>query len=151
MKQLKKLIFIPILVLVLLASSCSGGSTKPSQTLADEILQSVEFEAPLTQMESGDAQSLYGFDEGEAQVLAYVSSGAFTDELAIITPISITPAAAKENILSRQKVLISDYSSYRPQEVSKLENMVLLKDADRLILCFSNDVNAAGKIKDLLK
>ncbi len=140
-----------VLALGVILCACSSVNISVDE-LCDGINKSVEFETELSQIDKDAAVKLYGLsDDDVTQMSAYISSGGYTDEFAVIKTEPSKVSKVTEKIDLRIQTLKTDYASYRPDEVSKLDNSVVISKGGYIVVCFSNDKSAQEKINELMK
>lgn len=127
-------------------SGCSNGEKNISidgEALAVHLKESVAFEDQLELIDSGMAEDLYGLSADQVKsMLVYLGSGATAEEIAIIQVNGDRDAVeqAVEQRIEKQK---SDFESYNPLEMPKLENPVIETTGNYVILCISGDEQGA--------
>ena len=125
MKKLTRAgVLVLALALCLSLAACGGEESKTIDinALAEELVNAATFGEPMNALDSSVALGLYGCAEGTS-VCAYAGTGATAEEVAVFDCGSSDAAAALVSSLTqRNKTRISQYSSYNPTEVPKLES-----------------------------
>ena len=144
-----KRILLPLLTLVLLLCAC----TRPAATAegfapetAQQLLDCGAFSEPIDPLEADIAWGLYRLSaaglarEDMTHAVAYRSSGATCEELALLTfqdaTAAQTAAHALEEYLADQ---IQSNRDYRPAQLPKLEQAQLLCRGNTVLLLVAND------------
>ncbi len=106
--------------------------------LSDELLTKEEFEDKLNQIDDSMVKKLYNIDDYvEARV--YIGSGATAEELALFEFRNEKDAKeGLELVLVRIANQKDDFSSYLPQEVSKLDHAMVKQWGKYVFVCVSN-------------
>ena len=128
-------------------TGCGSSAEAPAPADAIKSLQSeLTFTDQMTDLDSEGACRFYDLDATlVADSAAYVGSGATAESLAAFT--------AKDSDSADQLVealgafvdgWIEGYSSYKPEEVPKLESAVIDRQGETVVFCVTDD-NAAAK------
>lgn len=136
MKKIK--LTLTTLILLLTLSACSQKEISINiKDLSDQLLQQVAFEDELVPMNKEKVALLYNI-ENAANEYVYVGSGATAEEIAVFefnnTEEAKNALQAAKNRISQQK---SDYATYNPKEIQKLDNAVVKNTGRYLIVCVS--------------
>lgn len=163
-----------IILALLLASaclvSCDGGSDKDIQNettpstsvittapeqidiseLAEKALSEISFDLPLEILDSSAAEYLYpGLPEGCESVI-YYTGGAGAEELAVFR--SSESDAVKTVVEAHRAEQRTGFASYKPADVEKIDNAVLIQSGEYTVFCISADhEKAKSVIEGLLK
>ena len=150
----KAILILPVLCLLLL---CACGGKTPAKAdlpapedLAAELQASGAFSEELVLTENDVGCFLYGLQESDAPGMRYYfSSGAVADEIAILP---CADEAAVEKVKSecgtRLELQTSLFTVYRPEEVPKLEDALVLQRDNTILLCVAADYEKAREILD---
>ncbi len=147
---MKTKLFAVILVLALLLSACGGGEKPYSVKDTSEALLEGDgvFSEELIPLERAVFVPFLGLDDEKlTDGAVYVSSGSTAEELAVLEFADENAAdsaiAQVEEHLDNQK---ESNENYRPQEMPKLENAVLRRRGNTILLLVADDYEAAEKI-----
>ncbi len=133
------------LAMVLALAACGGNEPKAVDinALADEMLSAAEFGEPMNALDSSVALGLYGCAEG-TEVVAYAGTGATAEELAVFNCGSEEASTAlADNLEQRNETRISQYASYNPAEVPKLESAVIIQSGQYVAFVVAADPSGA--------
>lgn len=151
MKKLTRAgVLVLALALCLSLAACGGGESKTIDinALAEELVNAATFGEPMNSLDSSVALGLYGCAEGTS-VCAYAGTGATAEEVAVFDCGSSDAAAALVSSLTqRNETRISQYSSYNPTEVPKLESAVIMQGGQYVVLIVAADNSAARTIAE---
>ena len=132
-------------------TSCGKQNTDTNETDAAEIAailnESVHFTEELTEVSGDVLLRRYGLDGGTVEAAAgYAGTPAVVDEIAVFktSDIEAVTEAANARIESQK----TNYASYAPGEVPKLEDAVVETLGDCVVVCVSEDPSA--EILDIL-
>ena len=116
--------------------------------LADRIASSSCFEDELEKIDGELAINLYDFEtETIEEIVSYQGSGASSEEILILKVKNANDLNNEtEKIETRLKEKEEAFASYLPKEVSKIQNRILEKKGNYIILCICNDYNTVNKI-----
>ncbi len=146
-KMKKITLTFTILILLLTLSACSQKEVSINiKDLSDHLLQQVAFEDELVQINQEKVALLYNI-ENAANEYVYVGSGATAEEIAVFefnnTEDAKNALQAAKNRISQQK---SDYATYNPKEIQKLEHAIVKNTGRYLIVCVSEGDTAKKMI-----
>ena len=151
MKKLTRAgVLVLALALCLSLAACGGEESKTIDinALAEELVNAATFGEPMNALDSSVALGLYGCAEGTS-VCAYAGTGATAEEVAVFDCGSSDAAAALVSSLTqRNETRISQYSSYNPTEVPKLESAVIMQGGQYGVLIVAADNSAARTIAE---
>jgi hypothetical protein len=148
---------LPALVLfcVIALTACGGAGERAGETLdirglAEALIGGIAF-ADRPEEASADAfYAMYAIDPADESVTDFVfrtSTGATAEEVTIIEARDAESATALMKIararIASQK---AEFEDYAPDEMTKLNDPVLLRKGKYIILCLSNDNAAAETI-----
>ncbi len=135
-------------IMVFMCSACSSNTEKNIDTaaMAAELSQKLSFDDELQKVDSEGVKVLYGIDYAEEAQL-YMGSGATAEEIAVFKlktdeDASKAEQAAKDRIESQKKA----FENYAPQEMSRLDKAIVVKNGHYVVLCVSSDSNAQNVI-----
>ena len=148
---MRKQIVIGMLCLLMTVFTACGGGEDVSidlQAVGDALNAEVAFTDTLTQIPSESAVALYGLDaEAVVNAVVFVSSGATAEEFALW---EAADSAGVEAIIEaatlRMASQAENYADYKPAEVPKLENFILKKQGNYVVLCASDDNETAETV-----
>lgn len=151
---MKKEIWIILIVVIVLVISVivmfnSRGKniTIDIETLANEILQNIEFEDEINKVDIGTVEKLYNINNAVSQIV-YMSSGSTAEEIAIFefeNKEDCQMAVEKANKrIEEQK---QSFRDYMPKEMKKLEDSIVESENNYLIVCITDN---QGKIEEIL-
>lgn len=142
----KKFLAILSITMCLFLASC-GAKTIDANELASKLVLEGVFAEQLTQVSSDITEKRYMLTENEVEeCVAYSGTKAVVDEVVVFKAKDVD--AVKEKVLEHINTQTNSYSSYRPDEVPKLENSVVTVSGDYVIVCISNDSSTAKNIID---
>lgn len=151
MKKLTRAgVLVLALALCLSLAACGGEESKTIDinALAEELVNAATFGEPMNSLDSSVALGLYGCAEGTS-VCAYAGTGATAEEVAVFDcGSSDTAAALVSSLTQRNETRISQYSSYNPTEVPKLESAVIMQGGQYVVLIVAADNSAAKTIAE---
>ena len=144
---MKKLISLLLVLLLTMAlAGCGGAKVNNTVTaggLADALNMTVPFDS---EMKSASVDNYLSVPEG-AQAAGYMSNGTTAEEIFVVRCANEDDAKAvkteMETLLADQR---ADMERYQPEEVSRLENAVLVQRGIYAVLCVSADAEKAEKI-----
>ena len=92
----------------------------------------------------------YGFlPDSIEEIISYQGSGASSEEVLILKVKDVNDVNNEKKIIETRLNEKKDaYASYMPEEVSKIENRILIEKGNYLILCICNDYDTVNNIID---
>lgn len=151
MKKISRaLCFALALVMALSLAACGSGEPKEVDinALAEELRGSATFGEELTKLDETVALGLYGCAEG-TEAVAYAGTGATAEEVAVFNCGSAEAAETlAANLETRNQTRISQYASYDPEEVPKLENALIMSGGQYVVLCVASDLGSAASVAE---
>ena len=131
-----------------LFAGCASGTAVDVKTLAQQIANDVSFDEPLTELDPESAERVFRVEADEvAAVGAWVGSGATVDEVCVWDANDNDDAEDIEEVLAaRVASRTEDYQDYKPDEVPKLEQAVLVRNGKYVALCVGPDAAAARSL-----
>ena len=145
---MKKSVFVIISVcLICLLCACSSKTVDVS-ALEKEIISTVSFDTELREVPDNTVATLFNTLDG-VTIKMYKGSSVCPDQFCIFT-LSDTADRNKvaEQVGDYVKKLISDYKSYAPDEVPKLENALTALAKNCYLLVVTSDTENAKNIVD---
>lgn len=155
MKITRRLLALVLaLACILSLSACGGGEAASQQPKADPnallqaLLTKVSYDTELSNL--GDAGALYLPDLPQgAKVQMYAGSGYYADKVAMITLADAADAeAAIKSVKDHVAQLRTQFQSYIPEEVPKIDNALIWQQDNVIILCITGDYKNAQTIID---
>jgi len=150
----KILITFVTMVLIVTMFACTQPRDIDPEGLAEQINEHVQFEETLMKIDLSDAERLYQIEAGDVENgIIYVGTGATVDEFSIwAAKDSKAAERVKDKLQSRIDAQKQGYLDYKPEEVPKLDNAVVVQSGNLVILCISeNSENAKKTIDDYIK
>ncbi|MGN1080988.1 MAG: DUF4358 domain-containing protein [Acutalibacteraceae bacterium] len=149
METIKKaLLFVLSITIIATLFGCSAQNDTTDIDigyLSNELLEKAEFEDELNAIDDTTIKKLYNIDD-YVKASVYLSSGATAEEIAVFEFDSKDTAA---DGLKKAQVRIeeqkTDFESYIPKEIPKLDRAVVKQSGKYVIVCVSNS-NTAEKI-----
>ena len=116
--------------------------------LAKELLDEIKYQDQLGEIDMDTASAFYVLDGVEIEdACFYESSGATAEEIVVIKcKDSDNAAKAKEILKTRVSDQIDSYTDYVPEEVTKLNDAVIITSNNIAVLSVSNDPSKAKSI-----
>ena len=150
---MKKITALVLSVVLILSLAACGGSTKARDidinTMAEKLVSGIEYDDELSLMEDYLFAYLYGdvtIEDVDSFVI-YISSGATAEEVACFKAIDESAAQSIETGLkSHIEDQIESFTDYVPAEVKRLEDAVLVREGQYVILSVSGSPEEAKKI-----
>ncbi len=147
------LIVLICIALSLTMIGCSDGQkTKQwddfTESLATDLVEEGVFDDELAEIDDNLFYSMYGIDSAHLkEYKVFMSSGGTADEIGIFYCQNEKDAKAVEDMVKvRIEDQISIMENYIPDEVTKLEESVLVRSGPYVILCISGDSDKAKEI-----
>ncbi len=132
-----------VLVIVVLKVESSGNKSVDFTVndIASELLNTVDFEDTLDSIDSDMIPLAYDIDKSYLiDYVAYSGTGATAEEICVFNVHNIEEQMKIYDILlERIEKKRYSYSNYMPNEVSKIDNAVLIAKNNFVVLCISND------------
>ena len=116
--------------------------------LTEELINSQIFEDDLSQIDKETIIKKYGFNDQKIKnINSYVGTGATAEEILIIELFDKNDVNDIKKIIEMKiEERKTDFQSYLPKEVFKLENYNLESKGNYIILCISNDYDKAKEV-----
>ncbi len=155
----KILAFVSICVLLLGLTACGGNSDgqtqKSAAEIADEIHNTQTFQDTLNAIDTDMLKDYYRIDEADLSDSKVYVSGSFStaEEIAVFKASS---EQAVENIKKAIDTRLEDlklaFESYAPDEMTKINNPVLVTKGTMVVLVLADDTSTVSdKVDALLK
>ncbi len=144
---MKKSIIAVLLLSASLSLAGCGAKNINVNELASKLAGEGKFAEELTEVSESVTNKRLALGEGDAaECAAYAGTAAVTDEVMVIKANDTEKVneAVEKYIENRTET----YSSYRPDEVSKLRDAVVQTAGNCVIVCVSEDPALARKIID---
>ena len=147
----KRVSFLLAIVLLLsVLTGCGGKKELDPQTLADDLLQNAEFTDSLSQLDPAVVAVLYGTDPADYDaVLSYAGTGATAEEITVFTA---KDSAAADRLLTLAQDHVSArveaFKNYGPGSAMSLEDAVVKKSGNHVVVIVCSDTKGAAKIAD---
>jgi len=145
----KKIIVGLLSVIAISAVGCAGKTKEITVTeLGESLLSNITYEDELAAIDLETAGMIYYLENAEiTNACIYESSGATAEEIAVFecaasTDVNETEAAVRTRIEEQKE----SFENYVPEELVKLNNAVVIKNGNYVILSVSSDPDAARKI-----
>lgn len=128
----------------------SGDGSVDVQAFADLMLGQMQFEDSLSVISDAAVRKMYNIGDGEALCgTVYASGGSTAEEFAIFETSSESAAQAiAEKMNGRIESKKVSFESYKPEEMSKLNNAAILVEGNLAMLCISNDSDKAMELME---
>ena len=153
MKHIQRTVALLLVLASVLGLTACGNQNDAQKTTDPQAA----FQALLTQLEYdtelkdvGDSGAMYFPDLPEgATVKMYAGSGYYADKVALITVSQESEVeAAMNSVKTHVQQLRSQFQSYIPEEVPKIDNAVIWQQGTAIILCISPDYQKAQSVID---
>lgn len=147
----KMTMFIAAIVCMMCINGCSQPKNIDADEAAQTLLTEGVFAEKLSPVSAKIANKRYGLtDDMVTQTAAYCGTNAVVDEIAVFktndSDIDAVVKKAAEHIDAQTKT----YSSYRPDELPKLRDSIIVTIGDCVVVCVSSDAAKAQEIVDKL-
>lgn len=143
--KMKRIISIAAAVIMLLSLASCGSKEINTEELAKELVDNLTFAEELNKVDGEITLKRYGIDSDAVQeCVSYAGTAAVADEVTVIKANDVSAVSDKLN--EHWDSQIKSYTSYRPEEVPKLENAVLYQYNDTVIFVVSEDHDDAQKL-----
>ncbi len=117
---------------------------------AQDMLKAVGFKDKLSPVKDSIIARMYGLEENEALGgLVYVSGGSTAEEFAIFETDSPEKAIAiGEKLKARVEKRKPDFKTYKPAEMAKLNNPLIIVDGNVAMLCITDNIEKAKSVME---
>ena len=135
----------------MITSACSSGKTLDASAALTNLMSQVTYSEQLEWVDYEIFLKRAGIDTNiVSNATVYMGSAAVVDTIAMIE--TTDTAAVEESLRSYIESQRASYTSYRPDEVPKLDNAVLNTYGNSVVLCITADNdNAKAAIESALK
>lgn len=141
----KILIFLLNIIMITTLFGCSsqnGTADIDIGNLSSELLEKAEFEDDLNAVDDNTVKKLYKIDD-YVKASVYLGSGATAEEIAVF---EFDSKEIAEDGLKKAQARIeeqkTDFESYIPKEIPKLDSAVVKQSGKYVIVCVSNSSKA---------
>ena len=142
-----------LLALVCLVSAltgCGGKKELEPRAFVDELLSGAKFTDSLNQLDDPVVPLLYGVDAADyTSAIVYAGTGATAEEIAVFTA---KDDAAADRLLTAARTRVDDqiesYKNYGPAAAMTLENDIVEKSGNYVVVVVCSDSEGAAKIAD---
>ena len=143
-------IFAILIIMTIVRRNYNNNIQINIEELAQRIVKSSSFEDSLEKVDNELLMNTYGFlPDSIEEIISYQGSGASSEEVLILKVKDVNDVNnEKEIIETRLNEKKDAYASYMPEEVSKIENRILIEKGNYLILCICNDYDTVNNIID---
>lgn len=153
--MLKRRIVSLILLVLLVFTGCSSSKSNLNldiNELAQKLVDGIDFEDTLEKVDDEIIGMFYDLPE-DAKGVLYLGSGATAEEVAVF---ELDKEEDSEEMIEIVKKHIQNqvvqFEDYIPNEVNKLENIILEQYDNYIIVCVTDDIeNAKALIKENIK
>lgn len=150
---MKNYLYTIIFTLILLTLSACGAknTTINIEELSADLLKNVEFTDEMNQINEKAIENLYNINYAVSQQV-FISTGATAEEVAIFklkdeNDTDKAFASVKERIENQKQ----SFETYIPEEIPKLENAIVKKAGQYIVICISNSDKADKIINSYIK
>ncbi len=149
MKKRISLILIAVMLLAAL-TGCGGKKKLEPRPFVEEVLSGAEFKDHLNQVDDPVVPIIYEIDPADyAEAIVYCGTSATGEEIAVFTA---KDEAAAERLLTAARTrvdhLIESYRNYGPEAARSLENSVVARSGNYVVVVVCSDSEGAKKICD---
>lgn len=143
-------IFAILIIMTIVRRNYNNNIQINIEELAQGIVKSSSFEDSLEKVDNELIMNTYGFlPDSIEEIISYQGSGASSEEVLILKVKDVNDVNnEKEIIETRLNEKKDAYASYMQEEVSKIENRILIEKGNYLILCICNDYDTVNNIID---
>ena len=141
---MKQRLIWPVLALAVLLSACGADGKAYTTADAQALIDADAFDGEMEQVDSYTVALLYGLEENAvidcASYIA-INSSASADE--------VTAKTAEESCKKRVEGQIESYQTYGPDQVPRLEEAVISRRENTVLLAVGNPDRLPQALKDL--
>ncbi|MBQ3277165.1 MAG: DUF4358 domain-containing protein [Oscillospiraceae bacterium] len=147
----RKIAWLLALVCLLTAfTGCGGKKELEPRAFVDELLSGAKFTDSLNQLDDPVVPLLYGVDAADyTSAIVYCGTAATAEEIAVFTA---KDDAAADRLLTAARARVDDqiesYKSYGPAAAMTLENAIVKKSGNHVVVVICTDAQGAAKIAD---
>lgn len=126
----------------------SGGGTADINAFVNEIMTSIAFKDSMSPVNDSVAARMFSLGENAAlQGAVYMSGGSTAEEFAIFETATDEEALAiAEKMRAQVENRKPDFVTYKPEEMTKLNNPVIAVNGHIVMMCISDDNDTAAQI-----
>lgn len=142
----KTVLAVGAIALVMLAG-CGGKADIEPDAAAQTIQEKVEFKDSLVKADDAAAAVFYRLDDTITDYAIYISgTGASAEEIAVLKVADSADLETAEAIVNKRlEDLTFNFKNYRPEEMTKLENPVIIAQNNVVVFVVAEDTAAATK------
>lgn len=128
----------------------AGGGTVDVNAFAQDMLSSISFKDTMTAVRENVAARMYSLSEGDVlNGAVYCGGGSTAEEFAVFeAPDSAKAQEIGRKLQERVEHRKSDFKTYKPEEMTKLNDPVIVVHGNVAMLCISDDNDAARAVMD---
>ena len=146
----KLTLLLALLCLLAAFTGCGGKKELVPQSFISEMLDGAEFTDSLAQVDEAVALLLYGVDAADCKSInVYCGTAATAEEIAVF---EANDSAAAERILSAAQARVAHqietYKSYGPAAAMALEDAVVAKTGNFVVVVVCSDSQGAKKLAE---
>ena len=150
---MKQRLIWPVLALAVLLSACGADGKAYTTADAQALIDADAFDGEMEQVDSYTVALLYGLDENAvidcASYIA-INSSASADEVTVLVLRDEAAAkTAEEACKKRVEGQIESYQTYGPDQVPRLEEAVISRRENTVLLAVGNPDRLPQALKDL--
>lgn len=150
---MKKGKILSVVILMTVIGAFTGCADKKNEnidvvSLANQLKDGITFQDEMSELDDELFSMVYFIEESDiVNKKIYLSSGATAEEIAVIEGKDSESAdRIEEGLNQRIEDEKANFESYIPEEMKKLEEAVLVKRGNCVILCISDDNKKALEI-----
>ena len=152
---MKQRLIWPVLALVVLLSACGADGKAYTTADAQALIDADAFDGEMEQVDSYTVALLYGLEENAvidcASYIA-INSSASADEVTVLVLRDEAAAkTAEEACKKRVESQIESYQTYGPDQVPRLEEAVISRRENTVLLAVWNPDRLPQGVKDLAR
>lgn len=142
-------VIISVFICTLVLAGC-GGTNFDADSAVKQLMSAGIFDETLTEVSSSVTQKRLSLSEEDIEsCTSYAGTKAVVDEIVLVKVSSSDAAERVKTALDRHiETQKKSYSSYRPDEVPKLDSAVIVSEGGYVILVVSKD---SGKAQSIVK
>lgn len=139
---MKRFVLLPLIfALVLTFSGCGEKQPLNKDAVREDILKNVTFEVELEKVGDNAVSVMFTLEDGVTAEI-YKGSSVYPDQFGIFTaPDSAKAKATKKMLEEYKQSLLTDYSHYNAEQLSKIEDAVIYTRGNDVVfvICDQND------------
>ena len=148
---MKKILSLILSLIICISITACGNTAKEIDinALSGELLNAQIFDEELTQVKTSVTIKRLGLNEADIEeCVAYAGTKAVVDEIVLIKAVEGAYGDVQAALNKHVDTQIKSYTSYRPEEVPKLEEALSLSFGNYVMLIVSNNSEKAQEIVD---